>query len=80
MQSRCLNTNIAKSTFPAPHIADVRGESIRCCPGYSLLLLYITNAELTVPSAWLITPLFLTINKYYISRDSIAFTVILSLS
>ena len=76
MQSRCLNTDIAKSTFPAPHIADVRGESLRCCSGYSLVLCII-NAELTT---WLRPPPRLTINKYYVSRDSIAFTVILSLS
>ena len=55
MQSRCLNTNIAKSTFPAPHIEDVRSENARCRSGYSLILCII-NSELTVPSAWL-TPL-----------------------
>ena len=28
MQSRCLNTNITKATFPAPHIDGARGNKI----------------------------------------------------
>ena len=63
MQSRYLNTNITKSTFPAPHIADVRSENARCRSRYSLLLCII-NSALTVPSAWLTRPPPLTINKY----------------
>ena len=55
MQSRCLNTNIVKATFPAFRIEGVRGESVRCCSGCSLLL-RIINAKLTVPSAWLTAP------------------------
>ena len=56
MQSRCLNTHIAKATFPASRIKGVRGESVRCCAGCSLILCII-NAELTVPSVWLTAPL-----------------------
>ena len=55
MQSRCLNTNIAKSTFPAPHIEDVHGERMRCCSGYSLFL-GIINTELTMLAALLTPP------------------------
>ena len=56
MQSRCLNTNIAKSTFAAPHTEGACGERVRCGSGYSLLLCII-NLELTAPSAWLIASL-----------------------
>ncbi len=52
MQSRYRNPNITKATFPAPHIEDVRGKSVRCCPGYSLVP-SIINAELTT---WLRPP------------------------
>ena len=55
MQSKCLNTNITKSTFTAPHIEGVRGERVRCCSRYSLLL-HVINAELTGLTAWLTAP------------------------
>ena len=55
MKSRYRNTNITKTTFPTPHIEDVRSESARCRSGYSLILCII-NSELTVPSAWLTAP------------------------
>ena len=55
MQSRCLNTNTAKSAFAVPHIEDARSESVRCGSGCSLLLCII-NTELTVLSAWLTPP------------------------
>ena len=82
MQNRCLNTNIAKTTFAASHIEGARGDTARCCSGYSglLYIIIIINVELTVPSAWLITPLFLIHNKYYVSQDSIVFKGILPLS
>ncbi len=55
MQSRCLNTNIAKSTFPTSRIEDVPGERMRCCSGYSLVLC-ISNTELTMLAALLTPP------------------------
>ena len=55
MQSRCINTNITKATFPASRIDGVRGESVRCSSGCSLMLCVI-NLELTVLSAWLTAP------------------------
>ncbi len=55
MQSRCLNTNTVKATFPASHIEGACSESVRCGSGGSLILCVI-NAELTVPSAWLTAP------------------------
>ena len=47
MPSGCLNVNIAKSIFPASRIDSVRGDSVRCCLGCSLILCII-NVELTV--------------------------------
>ena len=80
MQSRCLNTNIAKSTFPAPHIEGARSESVRCGSGYSLVLCVI-NFALTVLPAWLTAPPpHLMFNKCYISQDRIAFRGVLFLS
>ena len=55
MQSRCLNTNIAKSAFAAPHTEGACGERVRCCSGYSLML-YVINTQLNVLSAWLTPP------------------------
>ena len=74
MQSRCIHTNIAKTTFPAPQPNDMR-----CFCGCSLFS-RILNAALTVRTAMLTPPPRLTKNKYYISQDSIAYRVILSLA
>ena len=52
MPSRCRNTNITKSTFPASRIEGARGERMHCCSGYSLIL-RIINWELTT---WLRPP------------------------
>ena len=80
MQSRCINTNITKATFPTPRIEGVCGDSVRCCSGCSFMLCII-NSELIVSSAWLTPPPpRLTINKHYISQDSIAIKGVLSLS
>ena len=43
------------------------------------LLLCVLNAKLTMLSVWLM-PHRLTLNKYYISQDSIDFKVVLSMS
>ena len=79
MQSRYFDTNITKATFSASRIEGVCGDNVRCCSGGSLILCVI-NLELTVSSAWLTAPPpRLTINKYCVSQDSIAFRDVLSL-
>ena len=55
MQSRCINTNIAKTTFPAHQPNDVRVNAARWFSNCSLLP-RIINAELTVLTAMLTPP------------------------
>ena len=47
MRSRYRNTNITKSIFAASRIESGRGERVRCCSRYSLLLCII-NSKLTM--------------------------------
>lgn len=79
MRSRCLNTNIAKANLHASHIEGERDKNGHRCSGCSVML-YIIDLESTVLSAWLIPPHNLTIDKYYISQNSVAFKGVLSLS
>ena len=79
MQNRRINTNIAKTTFPAPQPNDVRVNAARRFSNCSLVS-RIINAELIMLTAMLTPPPRLTSNKYYISQDSIAFRVALSLA
>ena len=78
-KSRHISATIAQTPFPAHQPNDVGADAARGFSGCSLLP-RILNAELTVQSAWLTPPPRLTRNKYYISQDSIALRVLLSLA
>lgn len=80
MQSRSLNINIVPPILQVHQGSGVR-VAAACRASVCSLLFRIINDELTVLSAWLTPPPpRLTLNKYYISQDSIDFRVVLSMS